>query len=515
MTVATSVAETPEAKRPSARVSIIWLVRRLGLVLALAALADWFFFNGFAIGLSLALFLAACGGLVLAANPIRATIRQRCVAAAAFAVALGMLVEDVSWLSVLVAIPLALGAARLLVLGGGEAWPARLSRAWVMPFTGPARLARDVRRVRRLAPKSGAASANGRQYRSWIMPVLLFLTFLVLFAAANPVLENWLGAMDPRSLIRLVSVPRTAFWIGIICLVWPLAHLTARRPRKAVAAMPRPPEADSLAELFGTAAVLRALILFNALFALQTGLDMAYLWGGLDLPDGMTHAAYAHRGAYPLILTALLAAAFVLVAIRPGGAAEGSRWIRPLVLVFVAQNVMLVASSVLRTVLYVDAYGLTELRLAALIWMALVGVGLVLIVAQIRTRRSNAWLLDANAVALLGTLVLCCFVNFPYMVARYNMMHWQERGGMPTGVDVDYLVSLGPQALPAYLPILSAQEPGRFAGSQEARLRRVERNVRKALDEADWRSWTFRDFRLQRYLDAFPLSSPAAPAIEE
>ena len=56
----------------------------------------------------------------------------------------------------------------------------------------------------------------------------------------------------------------------------------------------------------------RSLILFNALFAVQTVLDLIYLWGGASLPDGMSHAEYAHRGAYPLVATALLAAAFVL-----------------------------------------------------------------------------------------------------------------------------------------------------------------------------------------------------------
>ena len=42
-------------------------------------------------------------------------------------------------------------------------------------------------------------------------------------------------------------------------------------------------------------------------------------------PTASTYAAYAHRGAYPLIATALLAAGFVLVAMRPGGPAENRR----------------------------------------------------------------------------------------------------------------------------------------------------------------------------------------------
>ena len=64
--------------------------------------------------------------------------------------------------------------------------------------------------------------------------------------------------------------------------------------------------------------MMRSLVLFNLLFAVQTGMDIHYLWRGAALPDGMTYAAYAHRGAYPLIVTALLAAAFVIVAMRPG-----------------------------------------------------------------------------------------------------------------------------------------------------------------------------------------------------
>ncbi len=510
MSLATRLAETPRPAGATARIAMSWLVRRLTLVAATVALADWLFFNSFAIGISLPLFLVACGALVLGANPLRAERRQRYLAAVAFGIALLVLVEDVSWLSALVAGTLVLYAARLLVLDGSETWTLRLLRAWGMPFGGPVLLARDMSRVRRLAPGQVAGWTQGWRSQTWIAPIVLSLTFLVLFASANPVLAQWLGVVDPRRLLDLASLPRTVFWLVAAGLLWPLVHVRARRMR-AAPLLRAPVPAEDLSMLFGSASVLRSLVLFNALFALQSGLDAAYLWGGLDLPDGMTYAAYAHRGAYPLILTALLAAAFVLVAMRPGGPADTSPRIRSLVLVFVAQNVMLVISSVRRTLLYTDAYGLTELRLAALVWMALVGVGLILIVVQIRARRSNAWLLDANALAVVATLVLCCFANFPYMVARYNLIHWQERGGMPTGVDLDYLISLGPQALPAALPILAGEEAGRFAPSQESRLRRLDRDARAALDDANWRSWTFRDGRLKGFLDAHPLAPlPAA-----
>src|SRR4029450_12672491 len=98
---------------------------------------------------------------------------------------------------------------------------------------------------------------------------------------------------------------------------------------------------------------------------------------------------YAHRGAYPLVVTALLAAAFVLVAMRPGGPAEKSRVIRPLVYLWVGQNVLLVASSILRLDLYVDIYMLPYWPIAAFIWMGLVALGLILIMARIALNRPD------------------------------------------------------------------------------------------------------------------------------
>jgi Domain of unknown function (DUF4173) len=143
--------------------------------------------------------------------------------------------------------------------------------------------------------------------------------------------------------------------------------------------------------------------------------------GGVTLPDGMTYATYAHRGAYPLIVTALLAAGFVLVTMRPDSDMERSPLFRPLVFLFVGQNVLLVISSILRLDLYVQVYALSYWRVAAFIWMLLVAAGLVLIIARIALGRSNSWLTLMNFGALALALYICCFVNFPALIADYNV----------------------------------------------------------------------------------------------
>ena len=299
------------------------------------------------------------------------------------------------------------------------------------------------------------------------------------------------------------------FWVAALSIVWPFIQVWWRREPEATSdvaeTIPQEQETSSHSvDFFSAATILRSLILFNLLFAVQTVLDVAYLWGNVTLPADVSYAAYAHRGAYPLILTALLAARFVLAAMNPGGPAERSKVVRPLVYLWVAQNVLLVASSILRLDLYVQIYLLTWWRVAAFIWMSLVAFGLLLIVARIVLNRCNEWLVRANLLTLTATLYICSLVNFPAMIADYNVDHSREVSGKGVQVDIDYLVQLGPQALPAIDKAIQLRGADPTLVSRRNCLVEQQRN-----DMASWRAWGFRSWRLQRALDAQQRSSAA------
>lgn len=217
----------------------------------------------------------------------------------------------------------------------------------------------------------------------------------------------------------------------------------------AEAATPESVKAPRNGGIFGADRILHSLVLFNLLFAVQSNLDVIYLWGNTSLPPDVSYASYAHRGAFPLIVAALLAGGFILAALRLGGPAERSWLIRPLVYLWVAQNALLVLSSVLRLDLYVQNYLLTWWRLAAFIWMGLVAQGLLLIVARIAMRRSNDWLIGANLITLAATLYVFSLVNFVAIIAAYNVSHSPEANSKGGWINVNYLFTLGPQALPA------------------------------------------------------------------
>jgi hypothetical protein len=310
--------------------------------------------------------------------------------------------------------------------------------------------------------------------------------FLSLFASANPLIGGAFERLDIGSFFAGFSFTRILFWALLLVLVW-----SALRPRPlllqgtaAGAEQPLPLPG------VGLASVTLSLIAFNALFALQNALDVAFLWSGARLPEGMTLAEYAHRGAYPLIATALLAALFVLLTLQPGSQTAGSPLVRRLVYAWIAQNLLLVASTILRTLDYVDAYSLTRLRIAALIWMALVAVGLVLICYRIWRSKSAAWLINANLAAALVALGACSVMDLGRMAAAWNVHHAREAGGTGANLDICYLGRLGASAL---LPMIELEGRTRNPILRE-RVGWARIAAMKALAErqSDWRGWTVR-----------------------
>jgi len=470
---------------------------KLAIAIGLAALADLLFWSH-RIGLSMVLFAALLFAAALLANHVWSDRRRTLIAAMIVIAGLIPAVEDLNFLSLLFAIG-SVGIGIAVASNPGFSKITDGLRAFLDLFlVGPFRIIGDVVRMTNIrAIETGFAL--------WFVPLVFGAIFVFLFASANPLIARWLSVLNLRELSDQINLARTLFWIFLLSTVWPFLHVRWRSwtMHKAVTPPPlpqtsEPAPASDLPGFFGADAILRSLILFNVLFAIQTVLDLVFLWGNAKLPDGISYADYAHRGAYPLIVTALLAAGFVLAAMRPGGPAQTSAILRPLVYLWVGQNVMLVISSMLRLYRYMEIYLLTGWRIAALVWMLLVAIGLVLIVARIILEQSNGWLARMNLIGLLATLYVCSLVNFDAIIADYNVTHSKEASGKGVNLDLNYLYTLGPQALPALaraaqLPGITVRDcgRGRLVSNQEA-------------DMASWRSWGFRSWRLQRWLDAHP-----------
>jgi len=337
--------------------------------------------------------------------------------------------------------------------------------------------------------------------RAWLIPLMLGVVFLGLFALANPVISLALSTVW-KSFQRLcdhvptfASVLRFLFWLTVGALLWTLLrHRTRESDAPPVAPAGNLPSVCN--GLLAPEVVRNALIVFNTLFALQTGLDIWYLWGGGTLPQGLTYAGYAHRGAYPLIATALLAAAFVLATFREGSPAPELRAAHRLVYAWLFQNIFLVVSAGWRLWLYVTVFSLSRLRVAAGVWMLLVACGLIWIIIRIFTDRSNLWLIKVNVLTTLTVLVCYCWSPSRMFIADFNVGHCRETGH-PTAnrVDLKYLESLGYDALPALVRLerLVNDRP-MIAKSVRPVIGRLSSHLNDRL--SDWRGMTLK----RRYL---------------
>jgi hypothetical protein len=155
-------------------------------------------------------------------------------------------------------------------------------------------------------------------------------------------------------------------------------------------------------------------------------------------------------------------------------------------MVWIAQNVVLVASAMLRLYDYIDAYSLTRLRIAALVWMGLVAVGLGLILWRLLKEKSAAWLINANCGAAALLLCTYAFVDTGALAAQWNVRHAREVDGTGAGIDLCYLAELGPSSL---LPLIELENrPLDPMLQQRVRMLREQVQHRQAqmLQQGEW-----------------------------
>ncbi|MEW8978878.1 MAG: DUF4173 domain-containing protein [Symbiobacterium sp.] len=230
--------------------------------------------------------------------------------------------------------------------------------------------------------------------------------------------------------------------------------------------------------------------LLDLLFLAFVAVQVRYLFGGADLvlaTAGLTYAEYARSGFFELLqVTALVLP--VMLALHwalpesDGAAHRLYRWLGiPLVcLLFVVM-----ASAMQRMWLYVQEYGLTELRLystAFMAWLAFLFAWFLATVMRGVLDRFAAGALTAGLVVLL----LLHALNPEALIVRTNVAWAQSTGRF----DVEYAASLGSDALPALTEAVE-QLPGPTAD----KLARQLRARWGAAPPDDWRTWNWGRYR--------------------
>jgi hypothetical protein len=442
------------------------------------------------------------------------------------------LIEQPTWLNILYILTCFATLALINAQGWDNSfvrWLARFGRWLAVGWT---RLFLDNGVAMRWLIRRGFSPTLARGIAAWIIPLLFTSIFVAIFAWANPIISDWfsrLGTLIVRAieaLPELLNAARIFFWLIFAAVAWSLMRSrTWRRRRRETpppgmrriihgdgteewiaAPPPLPGKVVSEHNALGipAAMVIRCLILFNLVFAVEIALDLFVMFSAKYGSDGTAFKSYVRRGAYPLVAAALLAGAFVLVTFRPKSQTEQSPWARRLVYLWIGQTILLTLSAMWRLVRYVDLTELTRLRVASTVWFILVGLGLFYIIWRIVRRRSNGWLVNVNAVTALVLLYPCCFINFDGMIASFNARHCEEVGGGGSPLDIAYFENLGTPALPA----LDSVRDQLIGDARKKWAREVSEKLHTELDADvnDWRSWTWRRARSKRQVEQVQLA---------
>ncbi|HEY3335759.1 MAG TPA: DUF4173 domain-containing protein [Candidatus Limnocylindrales bacterium] len=343
------------------------------------------------------------------------------------------------------------------------------------------------------------SGTTGRRVPSWVVGLLpvarglliavpVLTLFALLFASADAVFaELARTALGWRVDLDLSSVVDRAMWVSVVA--WGAAGLLAlaagllpslipgrgpsplatsaggRRPHAGRTDGPPPPPwwtnrslgAASVTELrqpvrLGSVEAATVITLVVALFAGFVALQLTYLFGGRDTMTvaGLGYAEYARRGFFELVAVAVLAGTLV-VALDVVVAVRGrAQLVASLALLGLTGVVLL--SAFVRLRLYQDMYGWTELRFVVVVAIGWLAVALV-VTAWLLSARMTRWTLHGLGIMVLVTVAAVNVVGPQAFVTDRNLERALNPSIVPaggrTGLDADYLSTLGDEAVPA------------------------------------------------------------------
>ncbi|MFE7572400.1 DUF4153 domain-containing protein [Streptomyces sp. NPDC057539] len=290
------------------------------------------------------------------------------------------------------------------------------------------------------------ARAGGSRGR--LMPVVravgvaavLLIVFGTLFANADAAFADLLGQLSPDVSVGDGPWRFLLFAIGLVGALG-AAH-TAAAPLRWDRITVTPGRARGRMEW------ALPLIVLNLLFAAFITIQLAVLFGGYDKvlrETGLTYAEYARQGFWQLLWATLLVLLVIGLARRwaPREGAGDATLVRAVLGVLCVLTLVVVAAALRRMDLYVDAYGLTRLRVSVAAMELWLGVVIVLILAAGAV--GGRWLPRAVAASAGAAVLAYGLISPDALVAERNVQRYERSHK----IDIEYFQELSADAAPA------------------------------------------------------------------
>lgn len=275
--------------------------------------------------------------------------------------------------------------------------------------------------------------------RGLLLALPLMLLFGLLFGSADAAFSRYMArllSIVQQDFLEHLLIVGSLGWVsmGLLSGVSERHYRVERKTRRWLTL-----GTEDTAVLLGM-----LVLLFLGFVALQLG----YLFGGAALIQktaGLTVAEYARRGFFELV-TASGLSLIVLVAVARSD--SNPRVFRPLGGILLACVAILILSAAQRMALYIEEFGLSLDRMAAIAVIAWLALVLVLFACTLMVGRQRDFAAGVT-LAGIGVVLLWALANPAAIVARVNLekaLHSRQP------LDTSYLLWLGADAVP---PLMS------------------------------------------------------------
>ncbi len=343
---------------------------------------------------------------------------------------------------------------------------------------------------------------HGKSFLNALIGILVFIPVMALVVSllidADAAFESLVANMhfsfssDMIDYLMqiILGIPVAAYLYGLVYgdrYARHIHHITLESVKKNAAAIQFAPKL----------AVYSGLTGLNAIYAVFFLAQTSYHFSAFvrHIPETMTYAEYARRGFFELCAIAginlcVILAVYVITNRKTENNGDAPKILRIETSVLCLFTLMLITTALSKMAMYINYYGLTQLRLYTT-WFMILTFVIFVIVAVRQFRRFNSSKVIVLSV-IMGFIILS-YGNVDGVIAKYNIDRFRQ--GTLQSVDIPALAQLSDAAIP-YLYEL-------YGVTKDEALK----NQLKEAITGDY-SWgvvalpyepTFRDFNLQRY----------------
>jgi hypothetical protein len=242
------------------------------------------------------------------------------------------------------------------------------------------------------------------------------------------------------------------------------------------------------------------------LLLIINSIDIFYVWFGLNYNPKMNFAKDVHQGVYMLIFSIVLSILVMLYYFRRNlNFYSKNKLLKNLAYTWIALNVVLIISVIIRNVHYINHLGLTHKRIGIFIFLAIVVLGLASLYWKISQRKSFFYMSKFNSWSIYFMLIFMTCFNWDMIIFNYNFAQ-KDKLKFDRFYVLDYLsdeaiinLKLKEKELNKNndLNIIQDYQEYRY-NTLESQFERI--TLKLANDKNTWQSWNYRKYKVKKLI---------------